>query len=191
MVKSMTGFPRRDSSDSEELEEAEQKDCRSIKSSLVTQGFRLKATAVFKNRRGRAAAAGGKAQLGVKQGKLELQNEGFILDDEPIMDSLGNIFTVVLPSGLKNVSSVCIVFDPVFGPRLRRIADVPSCDSNEHQQQRHPELFEINICTSSNPAFPLVQVLSCLCLCLFTSLFSLLFSLSCSCDHERRSPEEV
>jgi len=183
----MTGFPRRDSSDSEEVEEAEQKDCNSIKSSLMKQGFKLMPTAVFKNRRGRAAAAtrtinsrGGKAQLGLQRGEVELQNEGFILDDEPIMDSLGNIFTVALPSGLKNVSSVCIVFDPVFGPRLRRIADVPSCDSNEHQQQRHPELFEVNICTSSNPAFPLVQVLLLslplsLHLSLLSSLFAVMF----------------
>jgi hypothetical protein len=183
MVKSMTGFPRRDSSDSEELEEAEQKDCNSIKSSPLTQGLKVNATAVFKNRRGRAAAAtrtinsrGGKAQLGVQRGKVK--NEGFILDDEPVMDSDGNIFSVALPSGLKNVSSVCIVFDPVFGPRLRRIADVPSCDSNEHQQQRHPELLEVNICTSSNPAFPLVQVLllSLILLSLHLSLLSSLFA---------------
>jgi hypothetical protein len=50
---------------------------------------------------------------------------------------------VVLPSGLRDVSSVVIVFDAVFGPRLRRILDEATCDDDKHERQRREELYSV------------------------------------------------
>ena len=68
--------------------------------------------------------------------------------------------SVVLPSGLRDVSSVVIVFDPVFGPRLRRVLYDTTCEENEHKHERRDELYAVSV--SRTRTSSAVTVRSCL-----------------------------
>lgn len=50
-----------------------------------------------------------------------------------------------MPCGLRDVSSVIIVWDARFGPRLRRVLDEPPCEPAKHDKERRPELFPVKI----------------------------------------------
>ena len=53
--------------------------------------------------------------------------------------------SLALPCGLRDVSSVVIVWDKRFGPRLRRVLDEVPCEPAMHAKRRHPELFQVKI----------------------------------------------
>jgi len=142
MVKSMTGFPRDSESDSGASEDepsktAASKSARAVRKQAV--GVRPKTNGRFKSssraRGGRACARGGQCvqEAGCARGFELLSRDN---------DARASC-SVVLPSGLRDVSSVVIVFDAVFGPRLRRILDEATCDDDKHERQRREELYSV------------------------------------------------
>ena len=135
MVKSMTGFPRDSESDSGASEDepsktAASKSARAVRKQAV--GVRPKTNGRFKSS---SRARGGQCvqEAGCARGFELLSRDN---------DARASC-SVVLPSGLRDVSSVVIVFDAVFGPRLRRILDEATCDDDKHERQRREELYSV------------------------------------------------
>ena len=138
MVKSMTGFPRDSESDSGASEDEPSKTAASKSAKAVRKqavGVRPKTNGRFKSssrvRAGPCVREAGRAR-------------GFELLSLRGNDARASC-SVVLPSGLSDVSSVVIVFDAVFGPRLRRILDEPTCDDDKHERERREELYAVSV----------------------------------------------
>jgi len=139
-AKSMTGFPRDSESDSESGASEEEpsktvasKSAKAVRKQAV--GVRPKTNGRFKLS-SRARAGPCVREPGSKKGLELLSLNG---NDARVSCS------VVLPSGLRDVSSVVIVFDAVFGPRLRRILDKETCDDDKHERQRREELYAVSV----------------------------------------------
>ena len=141
MVKSMTGFPRDSDSESDsgasDDEPPKSKSATAVRKQAV--GVRARTNGRFKSS---SRARGGPCVRETPRGGARAS------------------CSVVLPSGLRDVSSVVIVFDPVFGPRLRRVLDDTTCEENEHKHERRDELYAVSV--SRTRTSSAVTVRSCL-----------------------------
>lgn len=141
MVKSMTGFPRDSDSESEdsndEAPEKQPEKTPSKSAQVKGQAVGLKTTTFKQSKQHSMRTAS--ADRPRKKGGC----------------------TVVLPSGLRDVSSVVIVDDPVFGPRLRRMLDEPTCAEGKCVKRRRPELLEVTVTKSKTKSAKTVRCRNC------------------------------
>jgi hypothetical protein len=124
----MTGFPRGSDSDSDGSDSGPHGSREKPSDKVKARGVRAQKAACFKTPGTRALPTTVRQHKDTTDGK-----DGYV---------------VALPSGLKDVRSVVIVFDPVFGPRLRRILDAAPCEPADHLKVRRPELLQVSISKS-------------------------------------------
>lgn len=146
MVKSMTGFPRDSDSESESDDGGEGQSASKITQQVRTRGCKLKV----------AAGPGSSRQSTFKRSYA--RGPRSLPHAKPLTPAGGTAgrealdfprearrSAIALPSGLRNVSSVVIVWDALHGPRLRRVLDEPPCGPAEHDKRRRRELLPVTI----------------------------------------------
>ena len=157
MVKSITGFPRgSDSSDSDASADGEAHARGHRIADVHERALASKAASPFKRRAATAGKRGGGGTGAARRAKstpavahLEVPQDQATVSQNcsKIEPAAGQACcSVALPSGLKDLSSVVIVMDPVWGPRLRRVLDASPCEPvSDHVLLRRAELLAVAV----------------------------------------------
>ena len=158
MVKSITGFPRgSDSSDSDASADGEAHARGQRITDVHVRALASKAASPFKQRRAATAGKRGgggpgaarRAKSTPADAHLEVPQDQATVSQHcsKIEPAAGQACcSVALPSGLKDLSSVVIVMDPVWGPRLRRVLDASPCEPvSDHALLRRAELLAVAV----------------------------------------------